>query len=342
MTKQITLAELAGYLGAELRGDGSLMVSGVNTLKEATAAEISFLANPSYRKQLTDTRAAAVIISPDLAEEVPSAALILANPYLAFARVTQLFDNRPVTPAGIHPSAVVAATADIGQNVRIGANAVIGDNSHIGDGCEIGAGSVISEHCVLGKDCILNANVTLYHDVVLGERVRIHSGAVIGADGFGFAPDKGYWHKIAQLGGVRIGDDVEVGANTCIDRGALGNTVIGNNVILDNQIQIAHNVKIGDGTAIAACAGIAGSTTIGKHCTIAGSAGIAGHLTLCDGVHVAAMALISKSITVPGAYSSATVQMPMKEWRRNAVRFRQLDSMAKRLQQLEKSQEGDA
>lgn len=339
---QLSLGELAHRLGATLHGDADLVIRGVDTLKDAGPGMVSFLANPSYRSQLADTRASAVIVAADIAPEAPCAALVVSNPYLSFALVTQLFDNRPQPRYGIHPSAVIAASARVGANVSIGPNVVIGEHCDIGDGCEIGANTVISDHCVLGSDCLLRANVTLYHDVVLGERVRIHSGAVIGADGFGFAPDKGRWQKIAQLGGVRIGNDVEIGANTCIDRGALGDTVIGDHVILDNLIQIAHNVQIGSGTAMAANSGIAGSTTVGKNCTVAGGAGIAGHLTIADGVHVAAMALISKSITEAGAYSSVTPQMPMQEWRRNAVRFRQLDDMARRLQKLEKSQEGKA
>lgn len=339
---QLSLGELAHYLGAELRGDASLIIRGVDTLQDAGSGMVSFLANPSYRSQLADTAASAVIVAADMAAEAPCAALVVPNPYLSFARVTQLFDNRPQPRAGIHASAVIAASARLGNNVSIGPNVVIGEHCELGDGCEIGANTVISDHCVLGSGCILRANVTLYHDVVLGERVQIHSGTVIGADGFGFAPEKGRWHKIAQLGGVRIGNDVEIGANTCIDRGALGDTVIGDNVILDNLIQIAHNVKVGEGTAMAACSGIAGSTVIGKHCTFGGNAGVAGHLEIADGVHIAGKALISKSITEAGAYSSATPQMPMQEWRRNAVRFRQLDDMAKRLQKLEKSQEGKA
>lgn len=340
MTKQFTLAALAEKTGAELRGDGSTEITGVNTLKDAAATEIGFLANASYRPQLADTHAAAVIVSPDVADDVPCAALVLDNPYLGFALVTQMFDNRPQGSAGIHPSAVIADTAVIGNNVSIGANVVIGEHCHIGDDCEIGTGTVMNAHCVVGQGCLLNANVTLYHNVVMGDRVRIQSGAVIGGDGFGFAPANGKWTRIAQLGGVKIGNDVEIGANTCIDRGALGNTVIGDNVIIDNLIQIAHNVQIGDGSALAGNVGIAGSATIGKNCTVAGGAGISGHITLCDGVHVAAMALISKSITEPGAYGSGTAQMPFNEWRRAATRFRQLDSIAKRLQQLEKGQKG--
>lgn len=339
---QLSLGELAQRLGAELIGDADVVIRGVNTLKDATATDVSFLANASYRRQLSDSNAGAVIVGAKEAAEVKGAALIVANPYLSFALVTQMFDNRPQPVRGVHPSVVVAASATLGADVSIAANVVIGEHCVIGDGCEIGANTVIGDHCVLGRDCLLRANVTLYHDVVLGDRVQIHSGAVIGADGFGFAPDKGRWHKIAQLGGVRIGNDVDIGANTCVDRGALADTVIEDNVILDNLIQIGHNVRLGEGSAMAANVGVAGSTTIGKHCTVSGGAGIAGHLTLADGVHVAAMTTISKSITESGAYATGTAQMPLNEWRRSATRFRQLDSMAKRLQQLEKSHEGKA
>ena len=333
---QISLSDLAAHLGAELRGDGGVMITGVATLKDAAAGEIAFLANESYRSQLQDTAAEAVILRPQDADGVHCATLVTPNPYLAFALVTQLFDNRPKTAEGIHPSAVVAESASIGEGCRIAANAVIGEHVVLGKGCEIGAGTVVGDHCVLGEDCHLNANVTLYHDVVMGERVRVHSGTVIGADGFGFAPDKGRWVKICQLGGVRIGNDVEIGANTCIDRGALGDTVIGDNVILDNLVQIAHNVRLGDGTAAAAQAGVAGSSVLGRQCTLAGNAGVAGHLELCDGVFVGPKSVISKSIDVPGGYATGTAQMPIGEWRKAATRFRQLDSMARRIQQLEK------
>lgn len=334
---QIRLAELADHLGAELQGDGNLIITGVSTLKEAGSGEIAFLANESYRKQLADTLATAVILRPQDTENIATAALVTDNPYLAFAKVTQLFNNRPLVPMGKHPSAIIAESADIASDCRIGANVVIGEQVVIRAGCEIGAGTIIADHCVLGNDCHLNANVTLYHAVTLGDRVKVHSGTVIGADGFGFAPDNGRWEKIIQLGGVRIGNDVEIGANTCIDRGALGDTIIGNNVILDNFVQIAHNVELGDGTAAAAQAGVAGSTKLGKHCTLAGNAGVAGHLELCDGVFVAPKTVISKSISEPGGYATGTAQMPMNEWRKSATRFRQLDSLARRVQQLEKS-----
>ncbi|HBS41223.1 MAG TPA: UDP-3-O-(3-hydroxymyristoyl)glucosamine N-acyltransferase [Oceanospirillales bacterium] len=334
---QMTLAELAAALGAELRGDADLVITGVATLKGAGAGDISFLANPSYQSQLSSTAAGAVILRADVAESYAGAALIASDPYLCFARVTRLFDNRPKITEGVHPSAVVADSAEIAPGCRIGPRVVIGEQVSIGPGTEIGAGTVIGDFCVLGEGCHLNANVTLYHDVTLGDRVRIHSGAVIGADGFGFAPHQGRWEKIAQLGGVRIGNDVEIGANTCIDRGALEDTRIGDNVILDNLIQIAHNVELGEGTAAAAQSGIAGSTRLGKHCTLAGNAGIAGHLDICDGVYVAPKSVISKSIREPGGYATGTAQMPIKEWRKSATRFRQLDSLARRVSDLEKN-----
>ncbi|GAA6146887.1 UDP-3-O-(3-hydroxymyristoyl)glucosamine N-acyltransferase [Thalassolituus maritimus] len=333
---QISLTELADHLGAELLGDGDITITGVATLKDATSGEIAFLANESYRKQLSDSQASAVIVRPDDAESVAGSALVCDNPYLAFARTTHLFDNRSPAEVGVHPTAVIADSAVVGADCRIAANVVIGEHVELGEGCEIGPGTVIGDHCVLGTQCHLNANVTLYHDVTLGERVRIHSGTVIGADGFGFAPDQGRWVKIMQLGGVRIGNDVEIGANSCVDRGALGDTIIGDNVILDNHVQIAHNVELGDGTAAAAQAGVAGSTRLGKHCTLAGNAGVAGHLELCDGVFVAPKTVISKSITQAGGYATGTAQMPINEWRKSATRFRQLDSMARRIKDLEK------
>lgn len=336
----LTLDELAQHLGAELKGDATTRISGVQTLSQAQAGDIAFLANPSYRSQLADTKASAVILTEAIADEAPCAVLLMQNPYLGFALATQLFDNRTKPSGNIHPSASIAGNAHIGKNVTIGANAVIGEYCQIGDHSEIGAATVIGEHSILGENCILRTNVTLYHDVILGNNVQIHSGAVIGADGFGFAPDKGQWHKIAQLGGVRIGDNVEIGANTCIDRGALDNTVIESDVILDNLVQIAHNVKIGRGTAMAGLAGIAGSTVVGKHCIIGGQVGIAGHLNITDGVHVSGMTMITHSINEPGAYSSGLPQSPSKEWRKNAVRFKQLDGIARRLKKLESNSKG--
>lgn len=336
----LTLAELAKHIGATLHGDENITISGVRTLQQAQQGDVSFLANPTYRSQLTDTKASAVILTEAVASDAPCAVLTMANPYLGFALATQLFDNRAKPSGKIHPSASIADNVEIGENVTIGPNAVIGEYCQIGDNCEIGAGTVISDHSILGKSCILRANVTLYHDVVLGDNVQIHSGAIIGGDGFGFAPDNGQWHKIAQLGGVRIGNNVEIGSNTCIDRGALNNTIIESNVILDNLIQIGHNVKISEGTAIASLTGIAGSTVVGKNCIIGGAVGMAGHITIADGVHITGMGMITHSITEAGVYSSGIPQMPSKEWRKNAVRFKQLDTLARRLKKLESNSKG--
>jgi UDP-3-O-[3-hydroxymyristoyl] glucosamine N-acyltransferase len=337
--KAISLAEIAEKIGATLIAkDDQVMVSGVSTLELAGAEQITFLANPSYRKQLATTQAAAVIIHPDMQDECRAAALVMNNPYMGFAKVSQLFNNLPAQAAIIHPSATIAETAIIAEGVSIAANVVIGEYVEVGAGTRIGPNCVISDHSILGEQCLLHANVVMYHDVVIGNDCILHSGCVLGADGFGFAPDGGEWVKIAQLGGVRLGNHVEVGANTTIDRGALGNTTIGNGVKLDDQIMIAHNVVIGDNCAIAGTAGIAGSTTLGKNCTIAGGVGIVGHIEITDGVHITGMTLVSKSIKDPGVYSSGTAMMPANEWRKSATRFRQLDDMARRLKKLEKNQ----
>lgn len=341
---QQTLGELARYLGAELRGDPAVSIAGLATLATAGPDQLSFLANPLYRAQLAQTRAAAVILSAAVADECPVACLICANPYLAYARISHRFDRRPRVAEGVHPTAVLADDLVLGQGCRIGPHVVIGAGCVLGDRVEVGAGTCIGAGSQIGHDSLLHAKVTVYHGVRIGERCVIQSGATIGGDGFGFANEKGQWRKIAQLGGVRIGNDVEIGANTTIDRGALQDTLIGDNVILDNQIQIAHNVEIGEGTAIAGCTGIAGSTRIGRRCTIAGAVGIAGHLDITDDVHLTMRSAITKSIAEPGSYSSGTAMSTTAEWRRNAVRFRQLDDMAQRIRQLEarlKALDGD-
>ena len=339
--RSISLADIAEKIGAtlvtKLDANDELLVSGISTLELATAEQITFLANPSYRKLLATTQAAAVILHPDMQEEYPVSALVMNNPYVGFAKLSQLFNNLPPQAAFIHPSAIIAASADIAEDVSIAANVVIGEHVQVGSGTRIGPNSVISDHSIIGEQCILHANVVMYHDVVIGDDCILHSGCVLGADGFGFAPDAGQWVKIAQLGGVRVGNQVEIGANTTIDRGALGNTQIGNGVKLDDQIMIAHNVVIGDNCAIAATSGIAGSTTLGKNCTIAGGVGIVGHLDIVDGVHITGMTMVSKSIKEPGVYSSGTAMMPANEWRKSATRFRQLDDMARRLIKLEKN-----
>ena len=331
-----TLADLAQQLDVRVAGDGALVVDRLATLGAASEGCLSFLANPLYRAQLTTTGATAVIVSADVAAECPVAALVSDNPYLTYARASHLFDKTPAASKGVHPSAVVADDAVLGEGVSIGANAVIESGVVLGDGVEIGPGCVVGAASRLGNGTRLRANVTFYHGVITGKRCHFHSGVVVGADGFGFAPVGGRWYRIAQVGGVTIGDDVDVGANTTIDRGAIDDTRIGNGVILDNQIQIAHNVEIGDFTAIAGCTGIAGSTRIGRHCTIAGAVGIAGHLEICDKVHITMRSAITKSITEPGSYSSGTAMSKTSEWRKNAARFRQLDMLAKAVRRLER------
>ena len=260
--------------------------------------------------------------------------MICADPYLAYSMLSHLFDkSREKVGLGIHKSAVIAPTAMLSESVSIGPNVVIEEGAVIGNHVVIGANCVVGENTTIGDNSRLYAQVVLYSHVTLGARVTIHSGSVIGADGFGFANREGRWHKIAQLGGVTVGDDVDIGASTTIDRGALEDTVIGQGVIIDNQVQIAHNVRIGDHTAIAGCVGIAGSTTVGRYCTIAGAVGIAGHLTLCDHTHVTMQSQVTRSIKEPGSYSSGTGILPTVEWRKAAVYFRQLDSWRKRLKE---------
>lgn len=340
MMREWTLQALASALGLEFRGEPDTPLTRLATLASADAVSLSFLANPHYRPQLHSTRAAAVIIHPDHAAEAPCGVLLSTEPYRTYARVSHWFNTAPAPQPGIHPTAVVEDGVALGQAVSIAARAVIGAGVVLGEGVVIGAGSVIGEGCRIGAGSRLHANVTLYHGVTLGQRCTVHSGVVIGADGFGFAPGRDGWHKIAQIGGVKIGDDVEIGANTSIDRGALGDTIIGNGVILDNLIQIAHNVEIGDFTAIAGCTGIAGSTRIGRHCTIAGGVGIAGHLEIGDRVHITMRTDVTGSLTQPGSYSSGTAVSGTREWRKNAARFRQLDSLARRLIEVEKRTAG--
>lgn len=336
MPLQYTLAQLAETLGAELRGDGQKTIFGLATLQDATIDQLSFLANAHYRKQLEHTQAGAMLLSSGDAADYSGNCLVVADPYLAYAKLSHYFDRTPKQPVGIHPSAVIAesalidSTACIGPGVVIEEHAVVAADVVIGAQCFIGARSSIAEG---GR---LLPRVTLYHDVTVGARVVMQSGAVIGGEGFGFANHQGVWHKIAQIGGVTIGDDVEIGANTTIDRGALSDTLIGNGVKLDNQIQIAHNVQIGDHTAIAACVGISGSAKIGRNCMLAGGVGLVGHIEICDGVFITGMTMVTHSISEPGAYSSGTAMQPAADWKKNAVRFRQLDGLAKRVRTLEK------
>lgn len=339
---QLTLAEIAERLGARLEGDGDLRVTGLATLKDAGPDQVSFLANRAYLKDLPATRAAAVIMVADHVDACPVTTLVLDNPYLGYAELSRMLD--PLADAhrpGVHPTAVVADDAVLGNDVSIGPHVVVESGVVLGDRVVVGANSVIGADSQLGEDCFLHANVTLYHGVMVGKRAILHSGCVIGGDGFGFAHDGSGWHKIAQLGGARLGDDVEVGSCSSIDRGALGDTVIGNDVKIDSQVQIAHNVQVGDHSALAGCVGIAGSTRVGRHCMLGGGVGLSGHLTICDGVQVTGMSLVTNSLLEPGVYSSGTGAMENSQWRRNAVRFKQLDSIARRLGRLEKRGEGE-
>ncbi|MQG94439.1 UDP-3-O-(3-hydroxymyristoyl)glucosamine N-acyltransferase [Pseudomonas sp. MN1F] len=336
MTVTMTLGQLAEALGATLKGPEALQITGLATLQEAGPGQLSFLANPQYRKYLDNCQAAAVLLKAADAEGFAGNALIVADPYLAYARISHLFDPKPKAVAGIHPSAVVAEDAQVDASASVGPFAVIESGARIGANVSIGAHCFVGARCVVGEGGWLAPRVTLYHDVTIGKRVVIQSGAVIGGEGFGFANEKGIWRKIAQIGGVTIGDDVEIGVNTAVDRGALSDTRIGDGVKLDNQIQIAHNVQIGDHTAMAACVGISGSTRIGKHCMLAGGVGLVGHIDICDNVFVSGMTMVTRSITEPGSYSSGTAMQPLADWRKSAARIRQLDDMAKRLQQLEK------
>jgi UDP-3-O-[3-hydroxymyristoyl] glucosamine N-acyltransferase len=331
------LGEIAEVLGARLVGDAQRTIMGIQTLNRSAEHQISFLSNPRYRSDLARTRAGAVLLTEAMLTDCPTDALVVIDPYLAYARLSQLFADCSPIKAGIAPSAVIHGDARIDATASIGPHAVIQTGVCIGPGVVIGPQSVIGENCSIGADSRLEAHVTLYHGVHLGARVLVHSGAVLGGDGFGFANDRGRWVKIAQLGGVRVGDDVEIGAGTTIDRGALEDTCIADGVKLDNQIQVAHNVTIGEDTAIAGCTAIAGSTKIGSRCTIAGGVGITGHLDIADGVHVTAMSLVSKSLREAGAYSSGTGISPNRQWRRNVVRFGQLDKLAKRLDLLERN-----
>lgn len=334
------LGDIAAELGAELRGDPDTQIHGVATLQAATPGQISFLANPSYGRYLKETQASAVILSPAAAGDSPTNVLLLDNPYLGYARLSHWFDPAPRQQPGIHPSAVVDPSARISDTAAVGPQVVIEAEAEIGDHVIIGAGSIVGARCRIGSQTVLRPRVTLAHDIIVGQRCHILSGAVVGSDGFGFANEKGAWHRIAQIGKVVLGDDVEVGANTTIDRGALDDTVIGNGVKLDNLIQIAHNVRIGDHSAMAAMVGIAGSTRIGSHCVFGGASGVAGHLEIADQVHLTGMTLVTGDIREPGVYSSGTSADKNRQWRKNAVRFRQLDAMARRLKELEKKSEG--
>ncbi len=330
-TSDHTAAALAERFDLSLRGDGERRIDGVATLARAGANQLAFLSNPRYRSQLVDSDAGLVVMRAEDAEGYPGNALIAKDPYAAFAKIAALFDHRPATIAGIHPSAVVDPSAEISADASIGPFVSIGPRTRVDAGAVVGPGCVIGEDCVIGAGSELSARVTLVRRVRLGQRVLIHPGAVIGADGFGLAMEHGRWLKLPQLGGVAIGDDCEIGANTTIDRGALDDTTLEEDVRLDNQIQIGHNARIGAHTAMAGCSAVAGSATIGRYCLIGGGAGILGHLEVCDRVVITAMSLVTSSIREPGEYSSGTPLMDNRSWRKSAARFKQLDALARQV-----------
>jgi UDP-3-O-[3-hydroxymyristoyl] glucosamine N-acyltransferase len=337
--RQYTLADLSARFDLDLRGSGDHAVSGVGTLKSAGPRDVTFLANVSYRKQLPDTRAGAVVLRSADADDCPTNCLVAADPYVAYARLAALFDPRPAPAPGIHPTAAVAESARIGDGVSIGAHAVIGDDCELGAGSAIGPGTVLEAGCTLGEGCRLYANVSLGFGTRLGKRVIIHPGAVLGADGFGIAFAGDHWEKVPQLGIVVIGDDCEIGANTCIDRGAVGDTVLEEDVRIDNLCQVGHNVQIGAHTAVAGRTAIAGSARIGRYCLLAGGAGMAGHIELADRTTIAADSTVFRTVAESGeTMSSQWPAQPLREWQRNVARFRKLDDLARRLHTLEKQQ----
>lgn len=335
---EYTLAELAERLDCRLVGKGTIRISGVCALFPGRPAHIGFLSNPAYRRLLQGTQAAAVVMTEVDEPLSPVPALITANPHLVFARLAELFVPPRCACPGIHPTAVVDVTAKVHPRAEIGPYCVVEAGAEIGDAVILGPHCVVAEGVRIGEGSWLVARVFIGAMVQLGCRCVIHPGAVIGADGFGFARDGGSWVKVAQLGSVRIGDEVEIGANTTVDRGALEDTVIEEGVKLDNQIQIGHNVCIGAHTAIAACTGISGSTVIGKRCMIGGGVGMSGHLKIADDVLITGMTMVTHSLHTSGIYSSGLPVDDNRRWQRNVARFRHLDALAKRVRHLERDQ----
>lgn len=332
---KLTLQQLASHTGGQVVGDGDTVIERVATLEAAGPGAISFLTNSAYRRKLSDTRASAVILRQSDVDHCPVNALVVKNPHASYAKVASLLYPASASTPGVHPSAVIDESNSFPENVSIGPNCYIGAGVKLGEQVSVGPGCVIEDNVEIGPGSRLRANVTICHDCKVGNQALIHPGVVIGSDGFGQANDNGVWLKIPQIGRVVIGDDVEIGANTTIDRGAIEDTMIGDNVKLDNLIQIAHNVHVGSHTVIAACAAIAGSTRIGRNCAIGGAVGIVGHLDITDNVQITGMSLVSHSIREAGVYSSGTPLDTNRQWHKNAVRFKQLNDMAKRIKELE-------
>jgi len=334
----ISLGELVTRFGCELIGDPDVTVDCVATLANAAPTSLTFLSNPAFKPQLSSTNAAAVILRPADAADCPVAAILHSDPYACYARMAAAVCPPPAYAPGVHATAVVEPGARVAASAHIAANAFVGERSVIGENVYVGPGTMIGPDCVIGDDCRFIGNVSVVRKVQIGRRCIFHPGVVLGADGFGNAMSPEGWIKVPQLGGVRIGDDVEVGANTTIDCGAIEDTVVESGVRIDNLCMIAHNVRIGAHTAMAAMVGIAGSTTIGKRCLFAGKSGAVGHITICDDVIAAARAMITKDITEPGTYGSSFPSEPAKEWAKKVGRFRRLDALAERVKKLERGE----
>ncbi|EKN6356569.1 UDP-3-O-(3-hydroxymyristoyl)glucosamine N-acyltransferase [Yersinia enterocolitica] len=332
----IRLADLAQQLDAQVHGDGDLVITGIASMHSAEPSQITFLSNSRYQEQLATCNAGAVVLTEADLPFCKSAALVVKNPYLTYARMAQIMDTTPQPAQDIAPSAVISPQATLGENISIGANVVIESGVVLGDNVVIGAGCFIGKNTHIGAGSRLWANVSVYHEVVIGQNCLIQSGTVIGADGFGYANDRGNWIKIPQLGSVHIGDRVEIGACTTIDRGALDNTIIGNGVIIDNQCQIAHNVVIGDNTAVAGGVIMAGSLKVGRYCMIGGASVINGHMEICDKVTITGMGMVMRPITEPGLYSSGIPLQPNKVWRKTAALVMNIDGINKRLKAIER------
>ncbi|MSQ69717.1 MAG: UDP-3-O-(3-hydroxymyristoyl)glucosamine N-acyltransferase [Betaproteobacteria bacterium] len=334
--KTFRLLELADRFGGTLVGDPHVLIARIATLSRASAGDISFLSHPKYRSQLSNTGASAVIVDADGSKETELPRIVSDNPYLYFAKVSQLLNPVERADPGIHPSAVFGTDCDIPASASIGPGCVLGDGVQVGDGVLVGANCTIGANTRIGEQSRLFASVAIYPGCSIGKRCIVHSGAVIGSDGFGLARDGERWTKIPQIGSVVIGDDVEIGANTTIDRGALDDTVLEDGVKLDNQIQIGHNVVIGANSALAGCVGVAGSARVGRRCTVGGGAIILGHLEIADDVHISAGTLITKSVREPGSYAGIYPFDSKREWARNAVHLRHLDSLVESIRGLEK------
>ena len=332
-----TLGELAKALELELRGDPTRSIASLAALESATAEDLSFVSEKKHLPKLADTGAGALILHPDWADAWPGCALLSATPYVAFARATRIFDNHPRASGQVHQNAFVADSVRLGAAVSVDSGACVEADVVLGDRVWIGAGAYIGHGTQIGADTVIKPNTVICHQVTIGERCTIHPNTTIGADGFGFAPSAEGWVKIEQLASVIIGNDVEIGANSAVDRGALEDTVVEDGAIIDNMVQIGHGARVGSRTAIASQAGISGSTHIGARCVIAGQAGMAGHLTIADDVHIGGQGRVASSVTEPGHYSSGTPIQPLRAWLRSASRFTQLDQMARRLAELEKA-----